>query len=231
MYHITSIRGTIFYVPIKYSKEFVILINSVLADFVPVLLRDENPMPLPPAWQLISPDEKEVLFFNNDKIDFVKNIEGQMDDEAVKRFANRCDQVFSLIMNGVGAPSSRVALAPTVVVTENGVRPDALYDRLFGIREFQQALPAVSNVSQVFRVNKVINGKDVILNHVANFHTVNELVNVNGRNQIRERYLCDFDINTRPDPNYRFDTNEVKEFFSLCTSCFRDYYNLYFGTE
>lgn len=231
MYHITSIRGTIFYAPIKYSKEFVSLLNSRLVDFVPVLLRDENPLPVPPAWQLISPDEKEVLLFSNDKIDFVKNVEGQMDDEAVKAFTDRCYQVFDLIMNGVGAPSPRIALAPTVLVAENGTRPDALYDRLFGIREFQQARPAVSNVSQVFRVNKVINGKDIILNHVANFHAVNELVNVNGRNQIRERYLCDFDINTRPDPNYRFTLNDVKEFFSLSTLCFSDYYNLYFGAE
>ncbi len=229
MYNITTIRATIFYAPIKYTKEFVRSLNEILADFVPVLMRDENPLPVPPTWQLISPDEKELLLFNGDKIDFVKNMEGQMDEAAIANFASRSSEVFSKIMEGSNYPCTRIALAPTIIVTENGVRPDALYERLFGIQEYQQARPATSNVSQVFRVNKVIGGKDVTVNHVANFHVVNELVNVNGRNQIRERYLCDFDINTRVDPNYRFNIDEVKEFFTLSTTCFRDYYNLYLG--
>ena len=229
MYNITTIRATIFYTPIKYTKEFVRILNEILVDFVPVIMRDDNPLPVPQTWQLISPDEKEVLIFSGEKIDYVKNVESQMDEAAIAAFVSRSSEVFSKIMEGSNYPCSRIALAPTVVITENGVRPDALYERLFGLKEFQQARPAVSNVSQVFRVNKVIGGKDVAINHVANFHVVSELINVNGRNQIRERYLCDFDINTRVDPNYRFNLDEVREFFALSTTCFNDYYNLYLG--
>ena len=116
------------------------------------------------------------------------------------------------------------------MTTSSGIPTNAVFGFASMLQKAIEVI-TVSNVSQVFRVNKVISGKDVVLNHVANFHTVNELVNVNGRNQIRERYLCDFDINTRPYPNYRFDIDEVKEFFSLSASCFSDYYNLYLGTE
>ena len=229
MYNITTIRATIFYTPIKYSKEFVSSLSNILVDFVPVIMRNDNPLQVPQTWQLISPDEKDVLVFNGDKIDYVRIIEGQMDEASISAFVNHSSEVFGKIMEGSNYPCSRIALAPTVVITENGARPDALYERLFGIREFQQTRPAISNVSQVFRVNKVIGGKDVTINHVANFHVVSELVNVNGRNQIRERYLCDFDINTRVDPNYRFNLGEVKEFFTLSTTSFNDYYNLYLG--
>lgn len=228
MYKVKNIRGTVFCAPIKYSKEFVVGLSEFLNDYMPVLLHDSS-LPFVSAWQLTSPDNKETLLFSAEKIDIIRIIGDSVDNDAIAEFVNHCKLVFGKIMEFTGYACTRVALAPTVFVTENGERPDALYDRLFGIHDFQHTTPAISNVSQVFRVKKNIGGKDVIINHVANFHAENEVINVNGRNQLVETYQCDFDINTLPDPNYRFTVDEVKEFFDLSTTCFEDYYNLYFA--
>lgn len=231
MYKIKNIRGTIFCPPVKYTKEIVSSLAEILNDYTPVLVRDSSlpPFVTIPTWQMIAPDESEVLFCNGDKIDLIKNYGVEIDDAEITKFANHCKDVFSKIMEQTGYACSRVAIAPTVIVTENGVRPDDLYHRLFGIQEFQHTIPAISNVSQVFRVNKTIGGKDIVINHVANFHAENEVANINGRNQLIETYQCDFDINTMVDPNYRFGIEEMKEFYGLSNSCFIDYYNLYFA--
>lgn len=228
MYKVKNIRGTVFCAPVKFSKEIVVSLSELLNDYMPVLLHDSS-LPFAPAWQMTSPDGNETLLFNGDKIDLVKTIGDTIDNNAISAFVDHCKSVFGKIMEITNYSSTRVALAPTIFVTENGVRPDALYDRLFGIREFQHAAPAISNVSQVFRVKKNIGGKDIMINHVANFHAENEVINVNGRNQLVETYQCDFDINTLPDPNYRFTVDDVKKFFDLSTTCFEDYYNLYFA--
>ena len=229
MYNVKTLRGTIFIAPIKYSKEFVAGLNSVLADYMPVLVRDANILPVLPSWQMTSPDESEVLLFNGDKIDLVKNVNSDVDDAFMASFSEHCKAVFVKIMELTGYVCSRIALAPSVVISENATRPDALYERLFGIKEFQNARPDISNVSQVFRVIKSIGGKDIKINHVANFHVENDVVTVNGRNQLRERYLCDFDINSMVDPNYRFGVEDVKEFFTVIPASFKDYFNLYFA--
>lgn len=229
MYNTKTLRGTIFCAPVKYNKEIVAGLNTVIVDYMPILVRDANILPVIPSWQMISPDETEVLLFNGDKIDLVKNINTEIDDAVIKSFSEHCKTVFVKIMELTGYACTRLALAPSVVISENGTRPDALYERLFGLKEFQNARPDISNVSQVFRVIKSIGGKDIKINHVANFHVENDVVTQNGRNQLRERYLCDFDINTMVSPDYRFGIDEVKEFFSIIPDSYRDYYNLYFA--
>ena len=206
MYKVKSIRGTIFCAPVKYSKEIVASLAEILNNYMPVLVRDSSMLPFVSflTWQLSSPDEEETLFFNGDKIDLVKNYGNNIDDVEISSFIHHCKDVFCKIMEITGYACSRLAFAPTVMVSENGVRPDALYERLFGIREFQHTSPSISNVSQVFRINKNIGGKDIVINHVANFHAENEIVSLNGRNQLTETYQCDFDINTMVDHNYRF---------------------------
>ncbi len=227
MYNINALRGTIFCSPIKYRRDLVTGINTVVPDYLPVLIRDAGMLPIWQTWQLSSPDEKEIILFNGDKIDVMRTVNSEEDDAGIVAFAEHCKEIFGRILDLTGYLCYRLALAPSVVISEGGVRPDALYEKLFAIKEFKNERSGISNVSQVFRITTKIGGKDIRVNHLANFHVENDVVNVNGKNQLRERYLCDFDINTVVDPDYRFSINEMKDFFSITPACFKDYYELY----
>lgn len=230
MYNITTLRGTMFYTPLRYTREFVASLEDVVEGFIPAFVRDPNALPMFQLWQLESPEQKEILAFNGDKIDLVKQVDGETDDDTIAAFAERCKAVFGKIMDVTGNNlSPRVALAPTVVVANNGTRPEALFARLFLAREFNHTPLDTSNLSQVYRVVKSIGGKDVKLNHVANFHEDSQIINLGAINNVRERYLCDFDINTMIDPDYKFNKGGMEEFFSISAACFADFYNYYFS--
>lgn len=229
MYKTKNLRGTIFCPPIKYSKEFVASLDSLCEGYLPVIVRDNGALPVFPIWQLSSPDEKEVILFNGEKIDIVQTIEGEIGDDAILAFSERCKTVFSKILEVTSYPCTRIALAPSVIIAEKGVKSTPLYNRLFRIREFQGANLDTSNLSQVYRVNKVLGTKEIIMNHVVNFHAESELVTIANVNQIRERFMGDFDINTMANPEYRFSIDEVKAFFDFAPSNFTAFYNLYFA--
>ena len=230
MYSITTLRGTMFYSPLRYTKEFVANLGHIVDGYIPAFVRDPNALPMYQLWQLESTDQKELLAFNGDKIDLLMQVEGEQDDVDIEAFAERCKVVFGKIMDVTGNnPSTRVALAPTVVVANNGARPEALYARLFSAREFKNTPLETSNLSQVYRVMKNIGGKDVKINHVANFHVDSQIINLGAINNVRERYLCHFDINTMADPDYKFDKEGMYEFFSMSAACFADFYNYYFS--
>lgn len=231
MYNIKALRGTMFCPQINYTQNFVSELNELLQGYVPVLIVQDtgNFVPTIPTWRLSSSDEDEVILFNADKIDIILKIDAPIEDVSIVSFANHCKLVFEKILSIKGYVSTRLALAPTLVVAENGIRPDSLYKRLFAIQEFQHSCPEISNVSQVFRVNKLICGNDVKVNFVANFHLANGILFINGNNQIRESYLCDFDINTMANQGYKFGIDEMKNFFDISVENFKSFYNLYFS--
>lgn len=229
MYDMTTLRGTMFYTPLRYTREFVNSLAGAVEGYLPALVRDPNALPMFQIWQLESPDQKEIIAFNGNKIDILKQVEGKIDDNGIASFAERCKTVFGRIMEAAGNNvSPRIALAPSVVIANNGTRPDALYNRMFTCREFKNALLDTSNFSQVYRVVKLIGGKNIKINHVANFHADSQIVNI-GANNINERYICDFDINTMADPDYKFGKMEMEEFFSMSSGYFTDFYNYYFS--
>lgn len=229
MYNIKTLRGTIFCPPIRYTKEFVASLSEVANGYIPVIVRDNGALPVLPIWQLTSPDERELLMFNGEKIDLVQVMESQINDETIRVFAERCKAVFGKILGITGYTCTRIALAPSVIITEKGTRPTALYNKLFAINVFDGAQLDNSNLSQVYRVNKMIGDKEVRINHVGNFHLENELVNINGVNQMRERYMGDFDINTMVNPEYKFSIPYVMEFFDISPALFSTFYNIYLG--
>lgn len=229
MYNIKVLRGTIFCPPIRYSKEFVAALAEVANEYIPVIIRDNGALPVLPIWQLASPDERELILFNGEKIDLVQRVENEIDDDAIRAFAERSKVVFSKVLEVANVVCTRIALAPSVIITEKGVKPSALYKKLFSINSFEGTQLDTSNLSQVYRVNKAIREKEVRINYVSNFRLENELVNLNGINQMRERYMGDFDINTMVNPEYKFNIDDVKEFFNLSPAMFASFYNLYFG--
>lgn len=229
MYKIKTLRGTIFCPPIQYSKEFVASLGGIVDGYLPIIIRDNNALPIFPVWQLSSIDEKELLAFNGEKIDLISVVESDINDEQVSAFCERCKAVFERIMELTGNPSTRIALAPTVVVTENGARPMELYNRLFNVHEFDGVELDSSNLSQVYRVEKMIGEKTVTINFVANFKAENELIPIGNGNQLRVRYVCDFDLNTMPLPQYRFNIADVNIFFDSATAYFSQFYNRYFA--
>ena len=227
MYNIKILRGTIFCPPIKYTRDFVNSLVGVVDDYVPILVRDNNALPIMPTWQLISPDEKDYLAFNGDKIDLIRIVNSIMDDFSLTAFTERCKAVFGKILKVTGNLCTRIALAPTVIITENGNKPTSLYSKIYNINAFQGTPLATSSLSQVFRIDKSIEGKDVKINLVANFHPENEMVNNDGVNQLKEYYLCDFDVNTMVNPNYKFNVAGVNDFFDIAPDCFKLFYSLY----
>jgi hypothetical protein len=228
MYNIKTLRGTIFCAPIKYSKEFITSLAGVIDGYLPLLVRDNGALPGLPTWQLTSPNEKEILAFNGDKIDLVQVFESEIGDEIIAAFASRCKDVFRRILETTGYVCTRIALAPSVIVAERAEKPIALYNRIFAVRELDGVTLDTSNISQVYRLNKTIGRNEVRINHVSNFHVENELVTMGGINQLRERYIGDFDINTMVNPEYKFSVADVMEFFDLSPSFFVSFYNLYF---
>lgn len=229
MYNIKTLRGTIFCPPIQYSREFVASLGGIVEGYLPILIRDNNALPIFPVWQLSSPDEKEILSFNGEKIDLISVVESEINEEQVRAFCERCKVVLGKVMELTSNPSTRIALAPTVIVTENGAKPTNLYNRLFNVRELDGVELDSSNLSQVFRVGKMIGEKDVTINFVANFKAENELIATGNGNQLRIRYVCDFDVNTMPLPQYRFNNVEVNEFFDSAPVYFSNFYNKYFA--
>jgi len=201
----------------------------VIDGYLPMLVRDNGVLPGLPTWQLASPDEKEILAFNGDKIDLVHVVESEIEEERIAAFATRCKIVFGRILETTGYLCTRIALAPSVIVAEKAARPVALYNRVFAVREFDGVSLDTSNISQVYRLNKVIGGNEIKINHVSNFRVENELVTIGGINQLRERYMGDFDINTMVNPEYKFSVSDVMEFFDMAPSCFVKFYNLYFA--
>ena len=228
MYRIKTLRGTIFCPPIRFSREFINALSGTIDGYLPILVRDSNTLPIFQVWQLSSPDEKELLAFNGEKIDLIQVVESRIEDDRIRLFSERCQVVFGRILEITGAVCTRVALAPSVIITENGERPSALYDRLFIVREFANVQLDSSNLSQVYRVDWSIGGSIIRLNYVANFKAENELISTANGNQLRLRYICDFDVNTMPHPEYRFNTLEVNEFFRMAPDSFADFYRIYF---
>ena len=112
MYNIKTLRGTIFCPPIQYSKDFVASLAPIVEGYLPILVRDNNTLPIFPVWQLSSLDEKELLAFNGEKIDLISVVESEINDEQVRAFCERCKVVFGKIMELTGNPSTRMALAP-----------------------------------------------------------------------------------------------------------------------
>lgn len=229
MYRIKTLRGTIFCPPIKYTKEFVERLAGTVDGYLPTLIRDNNALPILPMWQLSSPDEKEVLAFTGEKIDLVRSIETEIGDEQIFAFCERCQAVFRRILEVTGYICTRLALAPSVIVTENGERPTSLFNKLFAVREFDHTLLDSSNFSQVYRVDRAIGKKVIKINLVANFKTENELISTVNGNQLRLRYMCDFDVNTMAHPDYKFSFLDLNEFFKTAPTYFTDFYNLYFA--
>lgn len=229
MYNIKTLRGTIFCPPTQYSKEFVASLGGIVEGYLPILIRDNNALPIFPVWQLSSIDEKELLAFNGEKIDLISVVESEINDERVSAFCERCKTVFGKVMEVTGNPSTRLALAPSVVVTENGARPTELYNRLFNVHELDGVELDSSNLSQVYRVEKKIGEKNVTINFVANFKAENELVPMGNGNQLRVRYVCDFDVNTMPLPQYRFSIADLNTFFDSAPAYFSQFYNRYFA--
>ncbi len=231
MYKIKTLRGTIFCTPIQYSNDFVASLAEIVKGYLPIIVRDNNALPIFPIWQLTSPDEKELLAFNGEKIDLIKVVDSGIEFELITEFAERCKSVFRRIMEVIGNPCSRIALAPSVVVAENEEKPTALFNKLFNVHEFDGVELDTSNVSQVYRVEKNIGKRNIKINFVANFKAENDLVTTSTGNQMRSRYICDFDVNTMPLAEYRFVIADVEKFFDIAPAIFAQFYNNYFDGQ
>ena len=229
MYNIKTLRGTIFCPPIKYSKEFVSSLADLVDDYIPVIVQDNGTLPFLPNWRLSSPDGKALLSFNGERIDILQAVEKKVNDDTIQSFSRHCISIFEKILETTGFNCSRIALAPSVIISDKDVKSPSLYKIMFKINKFQGEELDTSDFSQVYRIKKIIGDNNIIINHVVNFHAESELITTNVGNQLQNRYIGDFDINTMVvKPEYKFSIDNVKEFFGFAPSCFKEFYNLYF---
>ncbi len=231
MYNIKTLRGTIFCPPIKYSKDFVSSLADLVAGYIPVIVQDNGTLPFLPNWRLSSPDEKTLLSFNGERIDILQTIEKKVKDDTIQSFSRHCETIFKKILENTSFNCYRIALAPSLIISDKDVKAPSLYKKMFYINRFQGEELDTSDFSQVYRIKKIIGDNNIIINHVVNFHAESELTTTNVGNQVRNRYIGDFDINTMVKPEYKFSIDNVKEFFDFAPSCFKDFYNLYLSNR
>ena len=233
MYKIIKLRGSIFCPPIKYSKSFVAELVNELHDFTPMLIRDNSMISSIMEWQLISPDNNENLVFSNNKIDFIKNVDYDVKDTKNNEFVERCISIFKKIMEIKKYECTRMALAPTVLISNNNSVNDLkfLFDKIFNIHLFKENELSTSNISQVYRIPENLKEVNIIMNYVVNFHSENTIIIENGKNILREQYMVDFDINTFANPQYRFDIESVMDFYHKSITFFYSFYDAYLNEK
>lgn len=227
MYNVKMLRGTIFSAPIQYSKKFVEDLAETVPSYVPVLVRDSGIPPILPVWQLTSPDEKDFLAFTGEKIDFVRVVEGEIGRDDMCAFVSRCNEVFGKVMLVAGNICTRVAFAPSLIVSNHGCKPTALYEKIYKIHSYDGVGLDTSSMNQVYRIKKNIDDQEVAINLLANFYAEEKMMG-NSSMKSESRYICDFDINTSVNPANRFTSDRVAKILEVGLVCFEEFQKLYF---
>lgn len=183
----------------------------------------------PGEWTLTSPDEKIIVVFKMQKVDYIViNTDTRYTQEAIKIFAEQCQKVFEKIMELASVKANRLAIAPTFKYIGEIPQFKTFINTIYAKNLFKKSSVDNCDFSQVFRVDEEINGTLVKTNYLSKFSTANAIIVTNGINTIQEVNILDFDINTQVNPNYTFDTVAVKDFFNKVTIFCSDFMSWYF---
>ena len=233
-FNIERLRGSIFVPQIAFNWNFIFKMKELLPDYLPSVISGgpqmvRNMLLNPGEWTLTSPDEKIIVVFKMQKVDYIViNTDTRYTQEAIKIFAEQCQKVFEKIMDLASVKANRLAIAPTFKYIGEIPQFKTFINTIYAKNLFKKSSVDNCDFSQVFRVDEEINGTLVKTNYLSKFSTANAIIVTNGVNTIQEVNILDFDINTQVNPNYTFDTVAVKDFFNKVTIFCSDFMSWYF---
>lgn len=118
-FNIERLRGSIFVPQIAFNWNFIFKMKELLPDYLPSVISGgpqmvRNMLLNPGEWTLTSPDEKIIVVFKMQKVDYIViNTDTRYTQEAIKIFAEQCQKVFEKIMELASVKANRLAIAPT----------------------------------------------------------------------------------------------------------------------
>lgn len=214
---IKELRGTIFLPTISFDKKLCDRLSVYLNEFIPVLsfpmmignLRIEQQG----GWAMTSLDFKHKLSFLDGKIDYTYIFEpNQGNHDAFNSFLNTCANIFKVIMDYTQNNITRIAIAPSFIVKEDGEKVKNIIRDYFEINRFKDRPVDSCDFNQVYRTIENINGLDVTINYVSKFRVEQIQTVTDGNVTIEDSMVIDFDINTYPNPKIKFDNTFADDF-------------------
>ncbi len=236
-----GIRGTIFVPMIQFSWELVQRLQSSLKDYIPSVNTSSVPIfttgngqlmdsviIAPEEWSLTSPDKKQQVVFQAQKIDLIREINEDYSPNLVSVFGKSCQSLFSAITEFSNMKCTRIAIAPMFEYAGSRDSIIAFANNSFKVNEFKNAKLDNCDFSQVFRIPENISGSTVTLNYLSKFYAINKVASFNGMNQLAEVTRIGFDINSKVDPNVIFNLEAIRDFFTKVSGFCEDFLSFYF---
>lgn len=236
-----NIRGSIFVPKVAYNTVNLDKMRTAFPDFMPTVL---SPMAIPDviyavgamnnnAWRLISPDQMATISFYDDKIDIIINKEAMPYSEIeIAKCSSQFFELFKKIYDAFGFSSIRLALAPTLFLPFTEDAPFTVTDftkRIYSFNQFQGSSVDNCDFSQVFRVNRQLNNKNYLINHLTKFSTEFFQEQKGDTIHTGQRMTISMDINTFVNPQYKFEEKEMYDFYDQspkwCEELIHSYFN------
>lgn len=232
---IDKIRGSLFLPQIEFNWKFVSQLQVLLPEYIPSFVASDTPQVIremfltPGNWMLISPDKKEILAFQAQKIDYIiTNVGETYSVDSVRSITDRIKRLFESIIELVDQKSSRLAIAPTFKYMWEDSNLKKFINSVYTNNSFKESCVCNCDFSQVFRVKEKINDKYYILNYLSKFYTLTSPKVDKGVRTFTEFNMLDFDINTFVKTEYSFDKLAVTDFFEkaadLCSAFMQFYF-------
>lgn len=235
-FNIVNLRGTIFIPQIVFDWAFVSELLKILPHYIPtnntvpsiningVVVNNPNSS----DWTFGTQDGTERLIFQSQKIDFIISKEVAYSEEEIKRFSQKCNQIFSKVLELKNTKASRIAIAPTFKYTGDNNTLKSFIRKIFVYKTFKDSMLDTCDFSQVYRIDEKLGRDTYRINYLSRFYTSGNIVVINGINTLQEFNFVDFDINTFVDPAYSFDAELIESFFSKSTEFCYSFMSFYF---
>jgi len=228
-----ELRGTIFLPTIPFDKKLSDKLSEYLQGFIPVLsfpmmigsLRIEQQNG---NWVMTTLDFKQKVSFLDGKIDYTYSYDpnrGGLDE--FKSFLKTCANVFKVIMDYTQNSITRIAIAPSFIMKEDGKKIKSVISEYFEVNRFKDKSVDSCDFNQVYRNVENINGLEVTINYVSKFRVEQTQTLNDGIVTIEDSIAVDFDINTYPDPKIKFDKAFVDDFCEKSNDMCDEFMKLY----
>lgn len=236
---IADFRASIFMPKIPYNNETLQQLLPLFPGFVPSIIQPaiEISGNQPPqfvgtassTWELVSSDNKIHVVFADGKIDVLIHTKTSYTKETIAMLSKQSEEYFKIIMDKFGNMSSRLAIAPTLSVENIDERNLNIFiSSQFNKKSYKDGVINNGSFTNVFRVNENINGESFLCNYNIKVKTVNELQAERNTIRIINSLISEIDINTFPNPQYRFNVNHISDFFDRAHELTEPFVDFYF---
>lgn len=232
---ITNLRSSVFMPLLPFEKGNIQELEKIVPDFLPALSMPNSinvgGMVIEQSgtnWMMVSTDRKQKIIFQDNKIDFISEIELTYSKDVIEKFSELSNSIFEKVMVLSGVMANRLAIAPQIKINDTEENVKTWVNTIFNKNEFKSTQLEANEFSQIYRVNEEISEKTYLLNYLSKFSSQKSLVKKDGKNSIVDQFLLDIDINTFVNPNYVFNQDSVKDFFDRACDFCEELINFYF---